>query len=214
MSIFSTSLVYNRNQTRKMSFSSLFDSLYSSSTSSAFSAEPTENKTTILDANTYNGRVDIIQPPSAEVQFQLYEKNAIKNKATEYRDALAGTWESNVLAQVFFSKENVQILQNGIRAGVYKMSNDKYVIPPQNVDTLKIIMRSIYMQYAEHYPNNITEQVERLNHLVLDYAVPTVYNEAVGYLNYCKDQSTLVVPLELPRHHDRTYKQLELKKWV
>jgi hypothetical protein len=23
----------------------------------------------------------------------------------------------------------------------------------------------------------------------------------------------LVVPLELPRHHDRQYKQLQLKKW-
>jgi hypothetical protein len=52
-----------------------------------------------------------------------------------------------------------------------------------------------------------------LNKLVLDYAVPTVYNETMGYLKYCQDQSTLVVPLELPRHHDREYKQLELKQW-
>jgi hypothetical protein len=74
-------------------------------------------------------------------------------------------------------------------------------------------MRSIYLQYAEHSPNKITEQVERLNKLVLDYAVPTVYGEAVGYAKYCQDQSTLVVPLELPRHHDRDYKQLELKDW-
>jgi hypothetical protein len=75
-------------------------------------------------------------------------------------------------------------------------------------------MRSIYLQYAEHRETDITIQVERLNQLVLDYAIPTVYNEAVGYVRYCQDQSSLVVPLEIPRHHDRQYKQLELKPWV
>ena len=171
------------------------------------------NNQTILEAERYNGRVNIVEPPSPDIVFKMQEKIALKNRPTEYREALGGTWETNVLSQVFFSKENVQILQNGLRAGVYKSSGDKYIIAPQNVDTLKIIMRSIYLQYAEHYPDKITEQVERLNQMVLDYAVPTVYNETVGYLKYCQDQSTLVVPLELPRHHDRHYKQLEQKKW-
>ena len=167
----------------------------------------------ILEADRYNGRVNIVEPPSPDIVFKMQEKIALKNQPTEYREALGGTWETNVLSQVYFSKENIQIIQNGLRAGVYKASGDKYIIAPQNVDTLKIIMRSIYLQYAEHHPDNITEQVERLNQLVLDYAVPSVYNETVGYLKYCQDQSTLVVPLELPRHHDRQYKQLEQKKW-
>jgi hypothetical protein len=162
----------------------------------------------------YNGRVNIMEAPSPEMQFLMQEKIAVRNKPTEYREALNGIWENNVLAQVYFSKENIQILQNGLRAGVYKMSEQKMVVAPQNVDTLKVIMRSIYLQYAEHLPKDITGQVERLNGLVLDYAVPTVYNEATGYVKYMYDQSTLVVPLEVPRHHDREYKQLELKKWV
>ncbi len=94
------------------------------------------------------------------------------------------------------------------------MSGDKYIIAPQNIDTLKVIMRSIFLQYAEYDMNNIKKEVTRLNKLVLDYAVSSVYNEAVGYMKYCEDQSTLVVPLELPRHSDREYKQLELKQWV
>jgi len=167
----------------------------------------------ILEADRYNGRVNIVEPPSPDIVFKMQEKIALKNQSTEYREALGGTWETNVLSQVFFSKENVQILQNGLRAGVYRASGDKFIIAPQNVDTLKIIMRSIYLQYAEHYPDKITEQVERLNKLVLDYAVPNVYNETVGYLKYCQDQSTLVVPLELPRQQDREYKHLEQKRW-
>lgn len=158
-----------------------------------------------------NGRVNIIDEPSMEMRFKMQERLAVKNKATEYREALTGTWEDNVLAQVFFSKENAQIIQNGLRQGVYMMSNKQYQIAEQNGDTLKIIMRSIYLQYAEHYPDRITEQVERLNKLVLDYAVPTTFKECQAYVHYIKDASTLVVPLEVPLHHDRQYKQLELK---
>jgi hypothetical protein len=166
-------------------------------------------------ANTnYNGRVNIIEPESPNAIFKMQEKLAVKNKASEYREALVGTWENNALSNAYFSAENMQIIQNGLRAGVYAMSNNEFIIAPQNVDTLKIIMRSIYMQYAEHYPDKITEQIERLNKLVLDYAVPTVYNEAVGYMKYRIDQSTLVSPLPMPKHHDRAYKQLVMKNWI
>ena len=165
---------------------------------------------TILNKEALNGRVNIIDIPH-HVQFQMQEKIAVKNKTTEYREALNGVWENNLLSQVYFSSDNIQIIQNGLRAGVYQMSGNKYVIAPQNIDTLKIIMRSIYLQYAEHREGQVTQEVERLNKMVLDYCVPNVYGEAVGYLNYCKDQSTLVVPMDRPRQHDRDYKQMEHK---
>jgi hypothetical protein len=163
--------------------------------------------------NKLNGRINIVEQPSTDILFRMQEKIGIKNKATEFREALGGIWESNTLATTFFSKENIQIIQNGLRAGVYEMSENRYIIAPQNIDTLKVIMRSIYLQYAEHLPTNIKGQVERLNKLVLDYAVPSVYGEATGYEKYREDQSTLVVPLQLPQHHDREYKQLQLKAW-
>jgi phosphopantetheine adenylyltransferase len=168
----------------------------------------------ILYKSAYNGRVNIVEAPSPDVQFKMQERIAIKNKTTEYREAIAGDLESNLLATVYFSADNIQIIQNGLRAGVYKMSNDKYVIAPQNMDTLKIIMRSIFLQYAEFDMNNITKEVSRLNNMVLDYAVQSVYNEAVGYMKYCEDQSTLAVPLELPQQVDREFKQLEMKPFV
>ena len=95
------------------------------------------------------------------------------------------------------------------------MSKEKQInIPPQNIDNLKIIMRSMYLQYAEHREDiSVTKQVEVLNKIVLDYVVPTLYNEAMGYLKYIQDQSSLVRPLSLPVTVDRDYKQLELKPW-
>lgn len=168
---------------------------------------------TLLDSDNLNGRVNIIDIPY-EVQFQMQEKVAVRNKTTEYRDALQGIYEDTVLSKLYFSEDNIQIIQNGLRAGVYKMSNNQYVVAPQNIDTLKIIMRSIFLQYAQHDDQNITVQISRLNNLVLEYAVPNVYNEVQGYVKYRRDQSTLVTPLSLPQQPDRDYKQLEMKTYV
>lgn len=166
----------------------------------------------ILNYDQYNGRVNLLDDSDPNARFQMAEKIGIKNKATEYRDALVGMQESSVLATHYFSEANVQILQNGLRAGVYEMSNRKLVIPPQNIDNLKIIMRSIYLQYAKHsVSESIRNQIERLNKYVLDYAISTVYNEAQGYLNYMRDQSTLVMPMDRPNQIDRDYKHLEWK---
>lgn len=167
----------------------------------------------ILDMDRYNGRINILSSENPDVQFQMFEKVAIRNSPSEYREALNGTWEDNVLAQVFFSMENIQILQNGIKAGVYKLSNDSYILPNQNIDALKIIMRSTYVQYAKHQTANITGQVEELNKYVLDYSIDNCYSAAVSYVKYLRDQSTLVVPLEHAQQSDRDYKQLELKPW-
>jgi len=171
-----------------------------------------EQKKMILDMQRYNGRVNIISQPDPDAVFKMQERIALKNKSTSFNTALCGNdWEENILSRVYFSAENIQILQNGLRAGVYEMSKHDIVIPPQNMDQLKIIMRSIYFQFAEHHPENIKGQVERLNKIVLDEIIPKVYGEAVGYLKYMQDQSSLVVPMERPVHHDRNYKQLEMK---
>jgi hypothetical protein len=167
------------------------------------------------DTKKYNGQVNIISQNDPNAVFKMQERIAIRNKSSDYGSALSGNdWENNILAKTFFSAANIQILQNGLRAGVYHMSGDKQiVVPPQNLDHLKIIMRSTYLQHARHLPDNVRGQIEQLNQYVLEYVIPTVYNEAVGYLKYLEDKSTLVVPIDHPVHTDRVYKQLELKPW-
>ena len=168
----------------------------------------------ILKYDQYNGRVHLLDDSDPKLRFQMAEKIAIKNKATEYRDALSGLQEESVLANLYFSEANIQIIQNGLRAGVYEMSKNKIAIPPKNVDNLKIIMRSIYLQYAKHSKTeSVTTQIEKLNKYVLDYATPSVYGEAQGYMNYLRDQSTLVMPMERPKQTDRDFKHLERKEF-
>ena len=73
-------------------------------------------------------------------------------------------------------------------------------------------MRSIFLQHSANLPHSITQQVEELNKLVLDYAIPQICSEAEGYIKYKNDVSTLPVPLS---HGVSTYSSnvLELKKF-
>ena len=158
-----------------------------------------------------NGRVNILEPINNSV-FQLYDKIPIDEKTTSYRDALTGNLEANQLSRTFFSAGNILILQHGLMAGAYKSSGGRFRICYQNEDTLKIIMRSIFLQHASNLPTNITQQVEALNNLVLDYAIPQICSEAEGYIKFKNDVSTLPVPLQ---RASSTYSNniLELKKF-
>ena len=136
-------------------------------------------------------------------------------QSSEFKDAVKGNMEQSPLNRMFFSKENIRILQNGIKAGVYKRSHDRFVVSDQDEDTLKIIMRSIYFQYGRNLPDTIVEQVSKLNNRVLEYAIHTVYNEAVAYMKYKHDVSTLAVPHARPVNTAvHGTKTLELKTFM
>jgi hypothetical protein len=166
-----------------------------------------------INNSKVNGRVDILNPPDIAQLFSMYDKIPA-NQCTTFRNATIGQWDETPLSTAYFSKENIQILQNGIRAGVYNMSNGQYVIGPQDCDNLKIIMRAIFLQYSANLPQNIAGQIQQLNQMVLDHSIPKVYGEAQGYIKYLHDASTLVVPLAAPvcdtQFDKRNYK---MPKW-
>lgn len=158
-----------------------------------------------------NGRVDI-KSPNTSALFQMYDKIPANQCAT-FRNATEGLWSSTPLSQAFFSQQNIQIIQNGIRAGVYNKSNSQYVIGSQDCDSLKIIMRSIFLQHSANQPSNYEAQIYELNKIVLNYCIQQVYGEAQGYMKYINDVSTLVVPIAHPVMANNNDKQLELKAW-
>lgn len=158
-----------------------------------------------------NGRVDIKSPDTSAL-FRMYDKIPANQCAT-YRNATEGQWENSPLSNTFFSAANMQIIQNGIRAGVYRKSNEQFVIGNQDCDALKIIMRGIFLEHALNQPDHIREQVEQLNNLVLDYCIPRVYSEAIGYNKYLSDVSTMYTPMDHPVMSKSNDKQLELKPW-
>lgn len=158
-----------------------------------------------------NGRVDIKSPNTCDL-FAMYDKIPA-NQCTTFRNPVEGLWDNTQLSDMYFSKKNIQIIQNGIRAGVYQKSNGQYVIGPQDCDSLKIIMRSIFLQYSANQPDNISQQIRQLNQLVLNYCIPQVYSEAQGYMKYLYDASTLVVPIAHPVLAKDNDKELVMKPW-
>jgi hypothetical protein len=153
-----------------------------------------------------------IKSSNTSALFQMYDKIPA-NQCVTYRNATEGLWDSTSLSQAFFSQQNIQIIQNGIRAGVYQRSNGQYVIGPQDCDSLKIIMRSVFLQHATNQPNNIPQQIAELNKIVLNYCIQQVYSEAQGYMKYVDDVSTLVVPIAHPVQASNTDRTIEFKSW-
>jgi len=164
-----------------------------------------------MNCSSTNGRVNILGP-NTDIRFSMSDRIPI-DQATSFRDAMTGNWNNTILSDAFFSAQNIKIIQNAIRVGVYKRSNGNYIIGEQNYDELKIIMRSIFLQNSKNLAINIREQIETLNKLVLDYSINQVYGEAEGYMKYKRDASTLVVPIAMPILSYSNDKQLELKKW-
>jgi hypothetical protein len=148
-----------------------------------------------------NGRVNIVnyvQPPDIQTLFSMYKRVPVEDKQTTRENVLIGIWNDTPMSQAYFSPQNKQILQNGIRYGVYQRSNQNYVVSPVNEDELSIVMRSVYLQHSANLPTQIPEQIAQLNQMVMDYCIENVYSSAKGQLLYIRDASTLVEPLPLP----------------
>ena len=164
-----------------------------------------------MNCKPSNGRVDINGPKTTDL-FQMYDKIPV-NQCVTFRNPTEGLWDNTKLSETFFSQNNMRIIQNGIRAGVYHKSNGQYIISDQDADTLKIIMRSVFLQHAANQPTSISQQVEQLNKMVLDYCIPQVYGEAHGYNKYIIDASTMYTPIAHPIMSSNNDKQLGLNPW-
>lgn len=134
--------------------------------------------------------------------------------STDYRNATAGSWYATALSKAYFSAANIASLQRQLQEGVKKASGGHIVIGAQDEDTLKIIMRSIFLTESKNLAGEIPQQVAALNQQVLDYAVPQVYGEARGYIKYCQDASTTITPIPPPISVVRPDKQLLPKPWL
>tara|TARA_B110000305_G_C19059183_1_gene456311 strand:+ start:136 stop:624 length:489 start_codon:yes stop_codon:yes gene_type:complete len=144
-----------------------------------------------------NGRINLIETNN---NSNFLQSKSLINETSNYNEALVGTHECSSLSQAYFSKENMQIIQNAIRAEVYLKSNKEFVIAQQDITNLKIIMRAIYLQNTHNLKCNISDQIQNINNIVVDYCVPKLLSEAKAYIKYKHDVSTLVTPLDNPNH--------------
>jgi hypothetical protein len=139
-----------------------------------------------------NGRVDITQNVP-HTSFPLYESNQKDSLPVE--NSIRTIQEESLLSKAFFSKKNLNIIQNAIRKNVFDLNSGKYIVDKQSDIELEIIMRSMFLQYSENRTDDIAQQITALNDYVVQYSVPIVNSNLHQYLQYKKDVSTLTVPL-------------------
>jgi hypothetical protein len=160
--------------------------------------------------NIKNGRIDILEKIKGTAKII---KPSILN---EYNSSsISQSLENTSLSIAFFSKNNINKIQNEIVKEVYNKSYKKYAICTQSEQELLIIMRSYYLQYGRNLPNNINEQIERLNSMVIEWSSNEIITNIEQYLKYKENVSTLPMPLErsqLPSQ--KGTKTLEIKSFV
>jgi len=124
-----------------------------------------------------SGRVNI----EGGTPLFLQEQIPLDDK-TSYFNATKYIFQPSELSNSYFSKENINKVHNDIKKKVYELSKSKYVIDDQDTDVLKVIMRSIFLQYSKFNFDNIKEQINQLNHMVIEYSSNSIHNEIIGYI--------------------------------
>jgi hypothetical protein len=104
------------------------------------------------------------------------------------------------LTFLFFSKSNIESIQNLIRFLVHRETGQS--VDKQSYNELMIIMRSIFLEYSAHPAlldpkmsdaqkevllAQYTKEVERLNDIVINQIVPKVISQLQQYMDYLRD---------------------------
>ncbi|MBI96920.1 hypothetical protein CL656_07240 [bacterium] len=161
-----------------------------------------------------NGRIDLLSHNGLNNGTPLFlqDQNLI-NERTNYNNCRTHLFEKSDLEKIFFSMKNIEEIQNQIIIGVYDRSNGEYRIDNQDYDALNIIMRSIFLQYSLNQQSELKEQVLALNKLVVNYCVPKIYSEVIGFMKYKRDVSRISVPPNLPKSTNYNNTTLELNRF-
>lgn len=96
--------------------------------------------------------------------------------------------EGGLLAQVFFSQRNVDVVQTSLRYRVYRESGGQFVVGRQSDVELLAIMRDMYESSPRHVPDHeVVAATKSLNEHVLRKAVPNVLSAVRFHDYYLKD---------------------------
>jgi len=162
--------------------------------------------------NILNGRVNLLDPNLNTATIYNDDEKLYNEKNV---NIINRNYSGTCLSELFFSNENVEILQQGIRNSVFNISEGQFKIGNQCERELKIIMRSYYLQYGKNLDYNILEQIKELNTMVIRWSVDEIIKNIKQYIEYKKSVSTLPLPMEravLPSQ--KGTKTLEIKSFI
>jgi hypothetical protein len=201
-----TSQFINNNPIKSVFHPSLFETTSSD--------VPSDKRTLMIITKERSQRltsdkIDNLKSPGS-YDFTINDKQV---SGSNTRFLFKNLYGETPLTFLFFSDKNIQNIQNMLKYLVHKQNG--YIIDDQSVTELLIIMRGIFLEYSLH-PKLIdesmsdqeknelkikyTNEVKRLNKLVIDYIVPKVVSQMQQYLDYLKDASEQPYYMDKPQN--------------
>lgn len=141
----------------------------------------------------------------------LEDNNAAKNLRQQLftKKFVAENKDSpSILSTVFFSDENIELINKQLMIYVYNETDGDLRISPQSKDSLLIAMRWVYDAYARNLPFKIKEQIKDLNNYVIEEIGPRVISNCEQKINYLNEISSPKKLLPLPENVNKLGKTL------
>mgnify|MGYP001307599033 CR=1 FL=1 len=153
-----------------------------------------------LDSEMNNGFI----PDIRKYNQVLYtnDRNQVKTDTDDIL-AIKGNYETTEFSKQYFSRENLNALQEAIRYYVHQQTGT--VIGEQSENELYIIMRSFLFQNGDQSVQGrdaILYEIKKLNQMVISFSVKTIVSQLSMYEKYMTDVENLVVPIDRPQYND------------
>lgn len=112
------------------------------------------------------------------------------------------------LETYFFSDENINLINKQLILSIYKKSNGQYKIAAQSKESLIIIMRYIFLEFARHLPYDIIKQIKELNCRVVGEILPSIITNITQRLDYLDEINNPRKLLPLPINVNKNNRNL------
>lgn len=126
----------------------------------------------------------------------LIENHSVNNDAEILRRVLKLIHQQpNKLNTAFFSKKNIDDIQNAVKKDVFIRSGKKHVISRQSDEQLLIIMQSVFINNTYNIEVYIENQIGELNRIVVKECTKIIMPNIEQFIGYLDNIDKPVIPM-------------------
>ncbi len=117
--------------------------------------------------------------------------------------------EQGELETTFFSDENISLINKQLILSVFKKTNGQIKISDQSKQSLIIVMRYIFLEYARHLPYDIAGQIKELNCQIVGEVLPKIITEVTQRISYLEEINNPKKIIPLPINVNKNNRSLQ-----
>jgi hypothetical protein len=134
--------------------------------------------------------------------------NAVRNQLIKNQVRVSECAQGK-LEETFFSDENISLINKQLILSIYKKTKGQIKINEQSKESLVIIMRYTYIEYAKHLPYNIAGQIKDLNCRVVGEILPKIITEVIQRITYLEEINNPRKMMPLPINVNKGHRDIQ-----